>query len=151
MIEYRVPLEEDVADVAARMSPEDVAELAACGHETPLEVLRQSIADSEFALALCFDGRAEAFFGVSTYGRAPGEASPWMLGTSELVRRGRALVIEGRHWIDVWQSKYRLLSNLVDARHARAVGWLSHLGFSPAQDVDVGGHRFLLMERISRV
>jgi hypothetical protein len=141
------PTQAMLESVAARMCPDDVAELTAQGL-SPLPVLLQGWQGSREAYVACWDGEPQAVFGVADYVHDDACGIPWMLSTGPRGRIAREFLAVSRQYIEAWSPMYRALFNLVDTRHIRAQRWLQHLGFEPQAVHDINGHPFIEFGRI---
>lgn len=120
----------------------DRAECAAFGH-APRQALRGGLAASDFALTAMIEGRPAAMLGVVTLSAVEGLGRPWLLGTDEIYRQGRALVTLGPRVIDTMLGRHRELRNLVSAGNTRAIRLMERWGFTvEAQVQAIGGLAF---------
>lgn len=137
--ELRAPTAAAVEWVADHLRQADRAELEAT-HGMPMDdrivrrkLLRAAVAAStggECLAAHCpLTGEAVALLGVAPGGWMGGPASPWLLGTDEVRRYGRDLVVMGRGAARVWAEHWPL-ENWVHADNAVAVAWLRRIGFA---------------------
>lgn len=53
----------------------------------------------------------------------------WMVGTDELFRYRRNLLLEGQQYVTAQLEHYRMLFNFVDVRNQESIRWLRRLGF----------------------
>jgi hypothetical protein len=53
-----------------------------------------------------------------------------MVGSPEIARCGRVLLIDAPAWLNELSSRYRYLSNVADARNELHLRWLRRLGFN---------------------
>ena len=121
--------------VASNIAQEDRAETLVMGFSTPLEALRRSAQASRDTRAGIVAGHPLVIVGVAQETLTSDVGHPWMLGTREVPSHARAVMEGSREVITQYLQWYRLLYNIVDARHTRAVRWLRWLGFTiePAQ------------------
>ena len=132
-----------IGTIAKRLRLIDAEECAAAGR-TPKQALRLGLLTSDKAWTALVDDRPEAMFGVVTVDAIGGEATPWFLGTDEVYRHGRALLMWGPGMIERLCDSRMRLSNLVSARNSRAIRLLRRWGFTVGEDrVNVRGIPFL--------
>ena len=127
-IRLAVPSRGDIEFVARNMRAADRAEIMASSELEPLPCLIRSVkVSSEVLVALTSGGVPFAIFGVAPV--AEGLASPWMLGTDEMLRHGKEIVKLSRTFVKRWASAHGVLSNFVDTRNTTSIAWLKRTGF----------------------
>jgi hypothetical protein len=110
---------------------------------TPKQALRSGVLYSEKAWTALVDDKPEAMFGVVLDSALTGEATPWMLGTDEVYRHGRELLIHGPAIVALLGDSCRRMSNLVSVANGQALRLLSRWGFTVEdQEIEVGGVQF---------
>ena len=142
-----VPAEaKHIGRIARLMRDPDRLECEAMGR-TPKQALRLSLAVSDKAWTALVDDQPEAMFGVmvdSVLGRT---AVPWFLGTDEVYRHGRELIMWGPGMISRF-GDYDL-RNLVAADNTKAIRLLKRWGFSLSDEVlFCGGVEFRPFSRL---
>jgi hypothetical protein len=109
----------------------DIAEGRALGLE-PKAALVDSFAQSEDCWATLFDGEVAAMCGVVPHRQtALGDAGTglvWMLSGRACNVHPKAFLRTSRAVVDVLLERYRLLSNVIDARYDGALRWARWLG-----------------------
>jgi len=143
-----VPAEtKHIGRIARLMREADVLECAAFGR-TPKQALRLSLAISDKAWTALVDGQPEAMFGVTVESVLGRTACPWFLGTEEVYRHGRELVMWGAPMLSrLCDSTFRL-GNLVSATNGQAIRLLKRWGFTVAEEeTDVNGTPFRYFEK----
>lgn len=131
-----------IARIANRMRAIDRMECAAMGR-TPKQALRSGVLYSEKAWTALVDDMPEAMFGVVLDSALTGEATPWMLGTDEVYRHGRELLMHGPAIVSLLGDSRLTLSNLVSSANSRALRLLTRWGFTVEdQEIEVGGVQF---------
>jgi len=136
-----------VNSIANRLRVIDREECDAMGR-TPKQALRLGILTSSKAWTALVAGRPEAMFGVVIESILSGVGTPWFLGTDEVYRHGRELLMWGPGMVSRLGDSIALLSNLVSADNSRAIRLLKRWGFTVAtEEVDVRGKPFLRFEK----
>jgi hypothetical protein len=120
--------EEVILDVAARMRRADADEVFASSGNTPLEALRQSVAMSDPAHVITYQGRPLAIGGLVLVDSLRG--CPWQLCTEDSVRHGKGILRLGRQGLNHWLTRRPVLFNFADARNHESLTWLRWLGFT---------------------
>jgi hypothetical protein len=131
-VEIRAATFEDARELAPRLRPEEVAEVAASHGVPPLEALEESLRQSEEAWVALFDGQVACMWGVvplyATFlgGRT---GSVWLL-TSDLVERYPKVFWRGCLFLlPQLFLRWDCLMNAIDVRHEKAIRWARRLGF----------------------
>lgn len=138
-----------VGIIANRMRPDDVVECRAFGR-SPKQALRGALIASIIAYTVKLDGRPIAMLGLTPVSLIEGTGTPWMLGTEDVYRQGRALMRLGPKVIRSFLDSTPRMSNLVSRRNVRAIRVLRAWGFHIEDEVQmIGGVPFLAfrMER----
>lgn len=111
---------------------------------TPAEALRYSLASSSFALTAMVDGSPHAMFGLTPYSVAESVGRPWFLGTDEVYRHGRELIVTGEMVVELMQDRFRRLENVIAAANVQGIRLLRRWGFVIGEEPQmVGGVTFL--------
>lgn len=132
--------------IANRMREIDAEECRAMGH-SPKQALRNGVMLSDKAWTALVDGQPEAMFGVVVENALTGDAVPWFLGTDEVYRHGRELLMWGPGMIDRLRDSRKTLRNLVSARNGQAIRLLRRWGFTVGkEEMLVRGVPFLRFE-----
>jgi len=100
----------------------------------PKAALRAGLAQSVRAWTALVDDRPEAMFGVVIESALSGAAIPWFLGTDEVYRHGRELLMWGPGMIDRLHDSRMTLRNLVSSENRRAIRLLEKWGFEVSAD-----------------
>lgn len=133
--------------IAARIREVDRGECLAMGR-TPKQALRIACATSEKAWTALVNDRPEAMFGLVVEDLIGGIGTPWFLGTDEVYRHGRDLIMHGPGILARMGDSIRVARNLVSARNDRAIRLLGKWGFTVSKDeVMVRGVAFRHFER----
>jgi len=123
-VEYRRPTDADIADLAANLRQQDIAELHALEFTNLQHVVHWCVHESEWSWAARVDGGLACIFGVSP------EGAPWMLGTDLVKAHRRILAREAPHYIRQMLKDHPRLVNRVHAANTVAVAWLRRVGFT---------------------
>lgn len=127
----------------------DRAECEAMGRSGKA-ALRTGLAVSQAAWTALVDGRPEAVFGVVVDNAMTGEGTPWFLGTDEVYRQGRALLMWGPAFVARLHDSSRALSNLVSADNLPAIRLLARWGFVIEENtVEIGGMAFRRFTKVA--
>ena len=143
-----VPAEfKHVGTIARRMRVVDREECEAMGR-TAKQALRLGILTSDHAWTALVDDRPEAMFGVVTTSALSLEGTPWFLGTNEVYRHGRELLMWGPGLLSRMGDSRLTLRNLVSARNRRAIRLLERWGFRiDEEEISVRGVAFRQFEK----
>lgn len=144
----------DAEGLGACLRAADVEEIRAASGLAPLEALRRSYDLSTHVWVVrARDGEPGdppiALWGVGPLSLVEGRGCPWLLASDAFEMLGLDIARLSRPLMAEMRNLYPRLENRVDARHVRAVRWLSWLGFAiePAMAWGVEGrpfHRFWL-------
>lgn len=143
IISYRLPNDEDIADLAARLRQADIDELALVTDLTPEQAIIESIraSDRDLLRAYHADGVLVCITGCSAIDANSGR--PWLLATDLIETYRFRLQRETLGILDLMLRKYAYLTNVVDQRNTVAVEWLKSLGFEFYDAVETGTHPYL--------
>ena len=129
-VEVRAVKPDDAAWFAANMRQSDKDELTAATGPDLERTLLLSIEQSRGMVAVATaGGEPIAIFGFCPWGLMSSVASPWLVGTTALLKQGRALNRLGRDYCARATSEFPVLVNYVDVRNTASVRWLRGLGF----------------------
>lgn len=138
----------DIAYLAAHLREADLQELAASrgANVHPSDAISRAVLLSSHCWVAA-GANPIAIFGIAPVSLLERIGSPWLLATDEAFEHPRALVTQGRRYIDQMRRSYSRLFNYVDARNDKSIRWLRRLGFvmQPAEPYGVEGepfHRF---------
>lgn len=137
-----------IGRIARRLRDIDRRECEAMGRSGK-HALRAALGTSSKAWTALVDGQPEAMFGVVVESVLDGTAIPWFLGTDEVYRHGRALLMWGPEMVDRLCDSRMTLRNLVSAENDKAIRLLRRWGFTVAEEeVFVRGVPFLYFEKV---
>lgn len=135
--------------IANRLRDIDREECTAMGR-TGKEALRLAHTTSAKAWTALVDGRPEAMFGVVVEDLISGIGTPWFLGTDEVYRHGRELLMWGPGFVSRLSDSSKRLANIVSARNRRAIRLLQRWGFTVETDeVSVRGVAFRHFHKVT--
>jgi hypothetical protein len=133
-----------IAPLAETMREADVVELQASCGLSPLEALTKGwcLSDLDMSFtALDSAGRPVAMFGANcllpqqdTWGCA------WMLTSKLLDVSNRTVWAYSKHYTQLINARYPVITNWVDDRNSISHAWLTKLGFFPALRIPEYGH-----------
>lgn len=139
----------DADSLGVRLRAADIEEVRAASGLAPVEALRRSYDLSTHVWAARAQPIAPpiALWGVGPLSLIDGKGCPWLLASDDFETHGLVIARLSRPLLDRMRSLYPRLENRVDARHTKAMRWLSWLGFAidPATAWGVEGrpfHRF---------
>lgn len=135
------PTEDHIDSIAPRMRTADVDELRASSGRSPHDALRYSVARSEIAYTVEFNGVPETMFGCGTVDVLGRVGAPWLLGTDAVEHNYRHFLRGSIFWLRKMRQDYALLRNAVDDRNEVSKRWLAWLGFSLGETVPMGYER----------
>lgn len=127
-----------IPDIAARVRPEDEAELWAFGCLNPTHVMLYSLNLSEFACTGFVDDKAVCMFGVVRSSYLGGSGRPWMVGTYLLDKHAHVFLKRCKKQIEEMLVRFDRLENFIDARNTKAIAWLKWLGFQFGEPQPMG-------------
>ncbi|MBS1088140.1 hypothetical protein [Gluconobacter wancherniae] len=135
MIWLRKALPKDALLLAPLLRNADFREILRMGEGAPDGVLRRCIERSDMAGIFYDDDRPLCVFGIVG---CLDVGHPWLVGTPHLDKVSRSFLRETRRWVQEWKSRYRLLTNRVDADYGSAIRWLEWLGFDVGEPEPCG-------------
>lgn len=121
----RPATEEDAHFLAARLLPEDAAEVRATNGNTPLVSLLIGVRESEESHVLLEKGVPICIWGISKT-PLPTVGSIWLLCAEGLHENRVGFLRESRRWFSKFSQQYPILWNVVDERntaHIRFLQW----------------------------
>ena len=139
-IEVRPVRDEDFAELATNMRPQDVDECHAMGVTDLEQGLRACHRVSMLSWTATVDGQVACVFGVGSLSCLTGEGSPWLLGTNLIDKNAGAFIRRTMPYIRRMLLAFPHLTNYVDARNTRSVTWLRRVGFTLHPAAPYGPH-----------
>lgn len=140
MIEYARANFIDVLTVATNIREQDRREIELITGKPAKSSVMDSWGRSKRTWAARVDGRTVAIFGI---GEHNGKGIPWLLGTDDMVKHQRALLVDAQSVVDDMQAAYPTLFNWTHAENTVAIRWLKRLGFKFAPPVQHNNATFL--------
>lgn len=131
---------------------EDRAEILASRGCGPRKAIVDSLKLSHVAYTFFVGGRVAAMFGVVKASSAQdGEFGiPWVLTGNAVDEHPLAFWRMSRKGLGIFLEEYKVLINLVDARHESSIRWLTHLGAKILPAEPHGPKNFLFHKFIFR-
>lgn len=119
----------DALWLADNLREEDEAEIRAASGLSPVEALLVGLRCSAVCLTICESpsGEPVGITGVSQEDELLGY--PWMLATPKLFAVRSTFIRHSRTIVDLYNSRWPLLANVVDERNDRHLQWLRFCGF----------------------
>lgn len=137
---------EHVPFLARMMRQADRDEVWAIAHYTPEEALRISLAESCEAYSVIYQAYCIAMFGVTRYSLLSDIGVVWMFGSDALSKKPVLALRNTLKYVKAMKKSggFRVLVNMVDARHTLTLNWLKWAGFEimPAVPYGVEGRPF---------
>ena len=140
---------EDCSIIASNMRKEDVAEVWAASHHSPLDALTTGFVHSHPPMTIIKSPNIPVgMFGSipMSFGQ-PTTAGIWMLGTDEIWDVRFQFLRESRHWLREVSEEYDLVYNVIDKRNELHIRWLRWLGFHLIREIpDFGPDKMPFIE-----
>lgn len=132
-----------VGRVANRMREIDRIETGAKGR-SPKAALRLSLRLSTWACTVILDGDPVAMFGVTAASLVEDKGRPWFLGSDDVYRHGRDMLVMGERVVSRMHGDFRRLENVVSSGNVRAIRLLRRWGFTvEGEEIMVGSVPFV--------
>lgn len=129
MISYRNATPRDLEYIAANLRPADRRELHAAYGEDVAGAMSGSVERSTICRVALLAGNPITIFGVNP-SRDAGVGHPWMVGTPEMEKYARHLLVDGKAFVDAAMYRFNVLFNYVHADNLKSIRWLKRLGFT---------------------
>jgi len=125
----------DADSLGVRLRVADIEEIRAASGLAPLDALRRSYDFSTHVWAVRDPGCQQiaapiALWGVGPLSLIEGRGCPWLLASDAFEQLGLDIARLSRPLVAGMRNLYPRLENRIDARHTKAVRWLSWLGFA---------------------
>ncbi len=117
-----------IEPIARAMRPWDVLECEASG-VSPRRALRVGLAGSLMCWTALLDDRPIAMLGAASISLIDGRGAPWMLGTEEIYRQGRAMMRLYPVYFGQMKARFPRLENHVHRDNDMARRLIRRLGF----------------------
>lgn len=129
-LRYVPTTEEHVRHVAQNMRQCDIEEIRACSGRDPLVALSDSVAKADEVLTGVDPDDTPVFiFGLTARCRLTGTGAPWMLGTDNVAKFPREMMVDSRKIIGFMLDNFPRLENYVHIKNTVSVNWLKSVGF----------------------
>lgn len=133
MLYVRSSIPEDAVLLAANLRKEDEKEVRALSR-TPLQALQDGLKYSEDCLTIALDDKPVAMFGVVPMGHPTLKVGLiWLLASPDLLNHKIQFLRHCRAYVELFQSKYDLLTNAVHSENTVHIQWLRWCGFTMFQ------------------
>lgn len=123
-----------IGRIARRMRDIDRIECEAMGH-SPKMALREGLFNSTKVWTALVDGKPEAMFGLVVNSALTGTGVPWFLGTDEVYKHGKALLLWGPAFVSIIRDSSPRAANLVSADNFKAIRLFGKWGFVVHDDL----------------
>ena len=118
----------DVEAMKDNLRQSDIDEIWASHHHTPEAALRLSVEMSVKCLTIEYKDKVISMFGIVPATLLAESATVWLLATDEFKKISKAIIKEGRKFIDLFLEVYPTLENYVDTRNVQSIKWLKMCG-----------------------
>lgn len=105
----------------------DRVEIEVTGRVAAAALVESFSASKPHVFTILVDGVPAGVFGAAA--GPNGAGIPWMLGTDDLLKIPRDLVVQGRQWIQYLNQIYPHLENYVHEFNYTSIRWLKAMGF----------------------
>lgn len=130
----------DIEYLAKNLRIADVEEIYASSGRTPEESLGEAFRHPNHGIWVgVYKGNPEIIFGL-TQTICDDVAVPWMVCTDKLKESPREFMSKCRNWVDGWNRKFRLLTNVVYAKNELHIKWLEWCGFELVEYIPEHGY-----------
>ena len=147
MITFHPATEADAQYVGRHLRRVDRIEIERGSGDSPSRAPLDSLLKSTIAWTMKWKDVPVAVFGVASSPQ-PGAGIVWLLGTPGVDRGAKAMVQQGRYYVDLMQRLYPVLFNAIDPTNTSTRRWLRALGFTEgAPLVSRMGYEFLLISK----
>lgn len=147
VVELREATAADAEYIIDHLRSADVEEIRAAYGDNVQDVAIESVTLADESYVGAYEGVPFALFGVGSVSFTSNTGTPWLIGTDEITKHSKQVLVVSRAMIKDWMTRYAKLENYVDARNTVSIRWLKWLGFTidEAQPYGVAGlpfHRF---------
>ena len=135
----RQPTQADIQYLATHLRQSDINELAITSGLLPLQAIQLSVdkSDPQFLFAAFADDVLLCIGGCSTPSMLSDIGMPWLLATDAMKHHTKRLTRDAIIGVRMMLYKYSMLSNVVDARHRAAIRWLTAIGFTFKETIEI--------------
>lgn len=124
--------------IAANARHADTRELWAQARMTPFAAMLAGMERGVFTLTGMIDDEPACMLGVTPISALGGHGAPWLVTTPAIEKAQITFLRHCRPVVREMHGVFPVLFNLVDARNALAIRWLSWLGFRIKDPVPYG-------------
>lgn len=129
-INFRQPTVADVEYLAENMRQQDVDEVWAASHFSPIEAIQTGVDESDYAVVALNGDVPVMIYGLKKLGLVSDNGIPWALGAYGVYQCRKELVTMSRSIVDKMLDICPVLFNYVDCRNTVSIHWLKWLGFT---------------------
>lgn len=137
-IKFTRVTQEHINYVSENMRKQDVDEVWASSRSTPLQALNESVAVSQFSVTVLIGEVPCCIAGLRYYDELSDYGSPWLLSSTDMIRHKRILLTESKLVLEEMLSIRSHLENYVHIGNTVSKRWLSYLGFTIAEEHEMG-------------
>ena len=126
----RLATPRDIPYLAKNLRQTDKDEVFASSGRTVTESLENAftLENSDIYVGT-YNGNPEIIFGICPMSKGSIVGFPWMLCTDQLKKSPKEFMRRCKDWVDKWNNKYPVLTNMVYARNSLHIRWLKWCGF----------------------
>jgi len=135
-----------IRTIARRMRQADVDEVFATSGRKPASAMVFSLRKSSHAWTAVINGRPELMFGVGDLNILAGVGAPWLLGTDAVEQHYILFLRNSVDFRDQLLRRYPVMRNFVDDRNKVSKRWLTWLGATISDPIELNGHAFRMFE-----
>lgn len=128
-IKFIKPTIDAVEYIATNMRKADVDEIWASHHKTPIESLMSGWNLPGYSMIVTANDKPCLMVGVAENDTLSGIGYPWLLGTDDVVKCRRYLMVKTPLVIDEMLNMYSKLINYVHVNNTVSIEWLKRMGF----------------------
>lgn len=127
----RAARKEDTHRLAPRLRKADLDEISASSGERPQLALLRGLMESEECYSVFADHGEPplAMFGIVRMAENPSVGQVWLLGSDDIKFNSIGFLRRSKEWVELFQLKFPVLYNNIDARNTVHIKWLQWLGF----------------------
>lgn len=137
-IKFVEPDEGMILDIAMDMRQQDIDEVWASSHRTPVESLIKGWDESKFSTIVTVDGSPVVMLGLVVRDILSGVGVPWLLGTNKSLNYKREFITQVPRVVDEMLNICPMLYNYVHVKNTISIRWLRKIGFTFDEPIQHG-------------